>query len=483
MLGAENMNSCKRYVASSLDSIWPPVIQSWILCFPCDQAKKKTISHVLKTGLAKTIEQRPYLAGTLGIKDGRLQLVYNDLNKTPVPISINDFTEKPEGFHVSYEGLCRKGAPISHLLPAALEPTVGPDVLKSSPIVAQANFIDGGCLLSICINHGIMDGPPQASIISAWARNCKRQQDDHEGLDIMGGQPTPYISKEPGGNSDTAIRPPDVLQGDATPLAHEEKEIIKQDGKLWQLLGLQKGATGPLVRPTPRNRVTAIFTASRASITRLRESSQDLNADNSEPQISSFDAEAALLWRCIMRARHDDLQPAAEKTSRLRVPVDLRKVLGAPDDFPGNVFLNSVTEIPLDVLAGQEDGRSTAPMIRSSVNKVRDVKVIRDAVKLSRIIPDHGNRRPLFSSTMEQDLVLTSWRNMALCRDDWGPLFSSTGRPDFVRFPAGHRPGICVLLPKRNEGEVEVLIDLEKRQLGRLMGDEEFRQYYELLSA
>ncbi len=479
------MNSVKRYVASSLDSIWPPVKQSWIICFPCDDTKKKGMFHVLRRGLARTIEQRPYLAGHLAFKDGRLQLTYRNLSRTSIPINMNDLTRRPNDWHISYEELRKHGMPISYLLPIALEPEISQDVFRSSPIVAQANFIAGGCLLAICLNHGIADGPPQSSFIAAWAQNCKALQDS------QGGQRAPKeedftsnISKNPDGNPSTILRLPNALREVESPDTNEEKERIKHSSVLWQLLGLQKEVSGSLARVVPQNTVTAIFAASRLSIARLKkESSKGLKGGSSESYISSFDAEAALLWRCIMRARRDDLEPTAKKTSRIRIPVSLRSTFGIPGDFPGNVFLNSVTELPLDFLVGQRDGRHVAPMIRLSVEMARNARLARDAIKLSRMLPDLGSRVPLFRNTMVQDLVMTSWRDMALYHSDWGPLFSSTGMPDFVRIPAGHRPGLCALLPRRDQKEVEVLLDMEKNQFGRLVGDVEFREYYELRSA
>ncbi|KAL7622019.1 hypothetical protein AAE478_007520 [Parahypoxylon ruwenzoriense] len=176
------MNLGNRYVASSLDSIWPPVIQSWIFCFPCEQSKKKSMFHVLTTGLARTIEQRPYLAGRLAFKDGRLQLTYRDLSRTTIPISINELTERPNDWRISCQYLRKQGMPISHLPPMTLEPAVCQDGLKSSPVVAQANFIAGGCLLTVCLNHGLGDGPPQSNLIETWARNCKDLEDNEGGL-------------------------------------------------------------------------------------------------------------------------------------------------------------------------------------------------------------------------------------------------------------------------------------------------------------
>ncbi|KAI1657169.1 hypothetical protein F4813DRAFT_390141 [Daldinia decipiens] len=161
--------------------------------------------------------------------------------------------------------------------------------------MAQINFIPSGCLLAICLNYGILDGTAQSSLISAWAQHCNNQQGNQGSLSTSKEHPTPYISKQSSEDHITALCLPDALKDDAVPVTREEEEMTKQDGVLWQLLGLRKEATGPLVKPTPQDRVTAIFTAPRTSIAHLRELTQDIKADSPESCVSLFDAEAALL--------------------------------------------------------------------------------------------------------------------------------------------------------------------------------------------
>lgn len=136
--------------------------------------------------------------------------------------------------------------------------------------------------------------------------------------------------------------------------------------------------------------------------------------------VSRFNAEAALLWRCMTKTRYPDLKRVGDGLwSRLRIPVGLRETLGGiPGDFPGNVFLNSITEMPLDVLVaetdGRADGRRIAPLIRASIQAVQDVDLARRAIRLAHHLPEHGMRRALFSYTTVQDLFLSSWGGFSL---------------------------------------------------------------------
>ncbi|KAI1367954.1 transferase family-domain-containing protein [Xylaria arbuscula] len=474
----------KTYICSPLDSIWPPVIQTWILGFPCDSSRKTAVFNALRAGLAKTIEQKPFFAGRLAVNNGRLQLTYRGLDKTPVPLSLNDLTDRPSVWRPSFEQLRQEGMPVRHLSPRVLEPA-GYDMLSSAPVMAQANFIPGGCLLTICYNHGFGDGPPQVSLIQSWADNCRKMSD--QGVDILASSPAAMISENSTEADSDTLKLPSPLSEEEISSDSKREEAIKNDPVLWQMLGLQKPVAditqGRPTRPPMHNRVTAVFVASDEAIARLKSSSEILGSSDANSEISSFDAEAALLWRCVMRARYDDLRLAGSVRSRLRIPVGLRKTLGISRDFPGNVFMNSLAEMPLDALVADTDGRQIAPMIRKAIYAARDADRARDAIQLARRLPEPSSRRPFFSSTIGADLVLTTWREFPFYKQNWGRVLGSTEHMQFVRFPEGHRPGMCAMLPRRGDGEVEVLIDMERDQLRKLADDVEFKQYFKLRSA
>lgn len=44
----------KPYYGSTLDSIFPPITQNWVLCFPCDSCN---VHYFLQAGFEKTIQQ------------------------------------------------------------------------------------------------------------------------------------------------------------------------------------------------------------------------------------------------------------------------------------------------------------------------------------------------------------------------------------------------------------------------------------------
>lgn len=479
------MAASNQHVCTPLDSIWPPVYHSFVFCFPCDSSRRLEIFEVLGKGLAKTFQQRPHLAGILVKKHDKLHLIYpDDVEKTPLPVVMNDLTSESITWSLSYTELHKLAVPFSCLDPDLLELPGGYQKLSRMPLALKANFIPGGCLLVVVLSHAFADLHPMSSTIETLARNCKAAQVD---MDTEANRTLLRAANEGRRTSWEMLRHPEALRYDTNLLSPDEKEVILQNRVLWQRLGLQMPPLGSTPPPSdstrPQERVTAIFVASNETISRLKEDSQpELPKDGTSPVgISSFEAEAALLWKCIIRARKPDLDATLFKSSRLRIPVNVRAPLGIPLGFHGNVFQNSVTELPLEFLAGEVDGRRVAPLVRSALMEARDPVRARDAVKLACYLPDPSLCRPLFSTTTAQDLVMSTWRELTFLKSDWGPLFGPTGRSEFLRFTQGQFRGLCLLLPSRNPNERCVAIDLERMQLERLCSDHEFQKYFDLM--
>lgn len=79
--------------------------------------------------------------------------------------------------------------------------------------------------------------------------------------------------------------------------------------------------------------------------------------------------------------------------------------------------------------------------------------------------------------------MLSTWRALGYYRHDWGEAFNPPGEgPEFVRIPTDYIPGVCLVLPKRREGGVDVCVSLERAQLERLRADGEFMSYFDLVA-
>lgn len=491
----------ETHYCSPLDSVFPTVIQSYILGFSCDTTKTDVISKFLVTGFEKVIQARPYLADQVAREEnekdpnfGRVKFVYNEDDidgKTSPRIWVNNLIGV---WSISYEELRKHGAPISDLKAEILGPPCGHETLKRLPIAAQINFIQGGCLLNICINHSCFDGLGGAEIVGEWAEQCKKLQlNNSPNLEAH-----PNIYSEV--NHVSPLQPLDVPGPLQCTVAPQDAEEILHDASLWQLLGLRKNRPSDHTRnmvflntePNDKLMVSAIFRAPKEKFKATSTSlctREEAGSSDTAPYITSFDSISALLWRCIMRARSADvikLHDQTSLTSRLRIPVDLRSTLGIPRSYFGNVLLNSVTDMPLNFLiAPQTTGHQIASEIRLSILRSRDKQQALNAIQLSHTIvatTEASSRRPIFPNTTAECLVLVSWQDLNYYGHDWGSMFGVAGTADFFRVPHGYLPGICALHPRRNDNIVEVLISLEKEQMDVLTKDVEFMRVFELVS-
>ncbi|KAL8897888.1 MAG: hypothetical protein Q9207_006976 [Kuettlingeria erythrocarpa] len=459
---------------------------------------RTAITAIVRAGFQRTLEQNVELVGHMSRDDekgtgaaGKLKLTYPSGEGVADRLVINDLAAKPDIWHSTYQDLRRLGMPVAALDPDLLLPSER----RGYPFRAQANLIPGGCLLGVCLHHSLFDGLGGAMVVGAWARNCRELQRD------MGAT---MVHSDPGQERDFSprclahgdvgtLRPrdiPPVLQQHGGDNALLEKDLVKvvEDPLPWQLLGLQQPSFAPPAsqRPTPsETMISAIFVASTDTIHRLQKQSTPEDTGESSdhedrPAISKFEAIAALVWVCVLRARYPDLVLRDDTRSRLRIPTNVRQVLGIAHDYPGNVLMNSVTELPVKSLVADPDRPQVSSQIHASLNTSRDVRNVRDAVKLSLALPELALRRPVFPDTTSEDVVLTSWQDLPFYGFEWGSVFGPAGRMEYVRIPRGCLRGICALLPRQSPEMVEMLVSLSREQSERLQNDPVFAEYFRI---
>ena len=191
--------------------------------------------------------------------------------------------------------------PTSKVDAEVLTPLVSGASTTFKVVTLQINFIPGGCLLSICISHSLMDAGSTASILQSLAKHCRDSR----------GSPKAWVANDSGQPQSQKTHP---LFLKAAGIAEYNK--LKHRPELWHLLGLHStknldpGSTAdtakafrrlPAAASPPDNSSTTscIFSISPGATQTLK---RDASPDGLE-WVSSGDAVVALLWRSIMRAR------------------------------------------------------------------------------------------------------------------------------------------------------------------------------------
>ena len=196
--------------------------------------------------------------------------------------------------------------------------------------------------------------------------------------------------------------------------------------------------------------------------------------------ISTNDAICALLWQRISLARfgHPDATTTEAAThSTLCLAVNGRSKLdpALSPAYIGNVNLYAIPKAPLaELLSGDEKLGGLALSVRRAVKAIDDTK-IRNTISFIEQLSDVSLLAPGFRNFFGPDLAITSWAELGLSTLDWGEAVG--GQAVCVRIPKASFDGLCIILPKLQDGSFEVVIGLKVEHMQRLKEDEIFSSF------
>ncbi|KAI9724675.1 MAG: hypothetical protein M1828_003544 [Chrysothrix sp. TS-e1954] len=173
---------------SALDQIQNRSYMRLLLCFPFPNANAASEArNALKLGLARLLAKHPYLSGEVALnrQTKRLELRYATKNHLKRIDHILTFRRYHQAFTgADYQTLVAGGMPISrddgkllftfHDLHNYDEPVV--------PFAVQANFIDGGLLLSVCLCPAVADGTGLMHLLHVFSLEIRTR-----GESVLGG--------------------------------------------------------------------------------------------------------------------------------------------------------------------------------------------------------------------------------------------------------------------------------------------------------
>jgi hypothetical protein len=491
------------YTFSPLDYVLPPLYVANIYTFPCPNRLRDPTYEILEKGLELLLREQPLLAGNItrnaspSVRPGTLRL---DLDGSRVGQLITRVDQDiPGGLwppKYTYSWLKAHGMPPSALDPTLLSPHAAGSKQSARPIQIQINFIEGGCLLSLCIAHCISDAWGLGLIVEGWAAKCRM---------LQGVSRNPESFKSPG---------LDFFTSSASLKAASSDNFDKLKGRpeVWNALCLDERrnleAPNPEIPPLPTTLPTCdtspagdivrscVFTFDSESLSRLR---SQASSSNQLSNISVGDALTALLWRHVMRARFPE---PPEDDAVMCMAVDVRNSALEPKiplSYPGNSILFGTAVLhPRKVTDLSTPLHELASVLRSAIEVVRkDGTLIKDAISLAASMPNVGMPAIKLHDFLGLHLNTVNWMNMPFANIDFGPIFdgnivcpfpystavskrrstSHNGRADYFRFPHGQFGGICGIFPKRADGTTEVFIGLKSADMLRLKQDREFTSY------
>ncbi|KAK3191956.1 hypothetical protein K4F52_001999 [Lecanicillium sp. MT-2017a] len=178
--------SRQSFKLNSLDYVNPNHYMGLVFYFPLqDGVRFEQVFSNLQDGLNRTLDLIPALGGkVMNCSEQEIGYSRGDLCVTIPPLSLpgfshnrliyNDLSEKLPSFDVLREGgFVPSAFRDDAVLPDDPFPKMPADIL-----VAQANFVKGGCVLAVNMNHCCLDGIGVMVALRAWAENCRYLQGD-----------------------------------------------------------------------------------------------------------------------------------------------------------------------------------------------------------------------------------------------------------------------------------------------------------------
>ncbi|MCJ1314169.1 hypothetical protein MMC25_007849 [Agyrium rufum] len=472
---------------SPLDSIVPPLYNAIIFGFPRSRPTHEEVFSVLENSLHRLIRERPFLAADMlrdnasGTRPGALKLHIPDPFEN-IKIVLKDLRAGDSGWRHSYKELKAAGMPLRYLDGRILAPLASGVGTTTKVISVQVNYMNDGYLLSLSSGHALMDACSLAAIMNLWAQYARVLQEE--------GQITTY---------DNIV----VCDGRAEalyrPTSPEQFETLKVRPELWHVMCLDESknlnpqpATAsaevstaiPAAGSIPENLRTALFAIDASAVRILK----DRISPTKPAWISGQDAIHALIWRCIMKARFPpNVSRVASypNTTMLSITINGRSLLFPPisTSYIGNVLFFCLIDTHISKITLPEtELTEVALLIRHRLEECKDKQLLSDAVDLAASIPDVQNLQIFMQDYLGAHLSTSSLVNLPFYKLDFGAIFGNGGRPEFFRLPKGQFGGICLLLPQKEDGTIEVTIGMKSEDMDRLLNDEEFSQYASFMS-
>jgi aryl carrier-like protein len=489
---------------NSFDYVNPNHYMGLVFYFPLrpDATFEETFAN-MQAGLNRTFELIPALGGKMiscskdeiGYSDGDLSVAVPPFGHPARDrLVYKDLSDVLPAFETLREG---------GFVPSAFkdEMVLRQDTFPQLPadiLVAQANFIKGGCILAVDLNHCCLDGVGAIIAIKAWAENCRYLQGDSSAT-------CSWYDAESFNHSLPEVL--HELEGYARPL----EEI---DPDVWGLLPFVPSddvvakhslrQAGPLGRPpryplhsmwplpaAERKMDTTLFLIPPEKVELLKaDVTRDAAADGATPSIS--DTVQAFLWRSALRARYAVTKAKGQEFSPddysiLELPIDGRPYFSSllPTTYMGSLLTLNRTSMPLDELCAPTTSIARiAQVLRTSAARMTP-SLIHDAFTLLQSLPDHSR---FSTANMGLDHMHAMISNMILFQMgeiSFGDAYFANGgepasmRPQLERGAGRFR--FLVVFPLKKDGGVELVLGTFPEEREMLERDEEFGRYARLV--
>ncbi|RMZ73130.1 transferase family [Pyrenophora seminiperda CCB06] len=483
------------------DYFSPPLYMTFMFYLPlAANVRFEDAFENLQLGLDKTLELIPALNGKvipcseheIGYKKGELGVAVPPFGTPPrIQMVYQDMSDVLPSFASLKEG---------GFMPSALkdEQALSPDAFPPPPkdiLSAQANFVNGGCILAVKLDHACMDGVGAMVAMKAWAENCRNIQGDS--------------------SATCEWYDPESFNHSLPELLHEMEGYVRPieeiDTSVWDLLRFappedvlarQPSRSGGLPTRYPpastfplsagdRKLDTTLFSIPPHKLELLK---QDMASELEEgtPMPSISDIVQALIWRSALRARYTVAKAngrsfAPDERCIMETPTDGRPYFSPllPSTYMGSMLLFNRTSLSIaDLCDPSTSILQVAQILRASSARMTP-SLIHDAFSLLQSLPDYKEYAMASMGLDHMHLMLSNLMMFQLEEVNFGGRFwGNGGVPEMMRPPLkGHNRLLrfLAILPVKGDGGVEFSFGTGEGEREVLRADEEFARYTELV--
>lgn len=351
------------------------------------------------------------------------------------------------------------GAPMSMLDGETLARRKGgPDQYDESrepaPVLEiQANFLQGGLILSFQGNHNIMDMNGMGQLIRLYAKALREE---------------PFTEYE-------------ITQG------NRDRRDIVQHLDLDQLSDMSRyipttkvNVSSQPAAPTSKAKARWVyFTFSAQNLARLKTAASQPTTEapyeTTVPWITTDDALSAFICQRVFNARLKRL-PKSPKATICRA-INARRFLEppVPKEYTGHAVTCTYTEVSLDDPAATSDLSRLAHMMRSDVLATNSYAIQSFATKLNSLDDKGGLSFGAQLDLSSFDITVSSWSALEVGVVEFGKVL---GNPAFAKRPRlSPMESIIYLMPKTPAGGIDVACCLQGSDIASLQNDAEFMKF------
>ncbi|KAL2829470.1 transferase family-domain-containing protein [Aspergillus cavernicola] len=479
------MDGTKQARLSPMDNVMPRIYARLIFCFRRSPTRDPLEIHrLLDEGLRRAATDIPSLASRVfqtagqGLGQGSLEWrAHADWTPTLVFRNLSDTLD--------YDDLMDDGLPQDELDRDILFPAEGPADWESGvPVfLTQANFLEGGLLLSIAIYHPTIDGTSAMVMMKKWAEHTRQLQ----GMRVGGEGTTVHLTSD-------SVDPGVLMKLWRDENNNEEivlrEQAPRKDESVWRLIGLTQPSDNPSVPempPPPPPVRTTIFYVSKNAFGDLH--AQTAAQGDPTSKTSANDALMALLWRAIIRARFPDaVKPEIDTETILDTTFDGRGMFSSslPWSYIGTLIFINTARMGLSTLTSPDTSLGLiARTIREATEQITTPR-LHEAFAAAAALPNYNTLGYPFATFAGAEVCITSWIALGLFDISFGDILENGGRPELARPPRREFDAVCrrcVVLPLQPAGGFEVLVSLVDEEIARLETDAEFRRYATVVSS